>query len=184
MSKGLTSPPRAFLFGFVCRDFGPFYLSCVRRWFCYLCFVVPIAPIPSCFDGRFVILLGSYSVTLVVPDMMSLTVKSSERAQVPIHPASSTPPSFSACSTYIHPTHLRHCGYFSFHVNLSSPLHFPSNSTPLACAIDQASHRSIRFSSNIILLHVQNALLSFSFMSPFYTCFSYGLVYSLFFPFR
>jgi len=41
------------------------------------CFVVPIAPIPSCFDGRFATSQRSYPITLVVPEMMNLTVKSS-----------------------------------------------------------------------------------------------------------
>jgi len=72
-------PLWAFLFGFVCRDLGLFfYLFGVRCWFCYLCFVVPIAPIPSCFDGRSAILLGFYYITLAVPEMMNLTVESSQ----------------------------------------------------------------------------------------------------------
>lgn len=45
--RKVTFPSWAFLFGFVCRDLGLFYLSGVRCWFCYPCFVVPIAPIPS-----------------------------------------------------------------------------------------------------------------------------------------
>ena len=53
-----------------------------------LCFVAPIAPIPSCFGGRFATFLRSYPITLVVPEMMNLTVKSSQAGP------SSNPPRF------------------------------------------------------------------------------------------
>jgi len=62
--------------GFVVSD--PF-INRRRCWsiFSDPCFVVPIAPIPSCFDGRSATFLGFYYITLVVPEMMNLTVKSS-----------------------------------------------------------------------------------------------------------
>jgi len=77
------------------------------------CFVVPIAQIPSCFDGRFATFPRSYPITLVVPEMMNLTVKSS-RAGSQTHPASSTLPSFPTCSVWHTLTHSRRRPVFSF----------------------------------------------------------------------
>jgi hypothetical protein len=101
-----------------------FYLFGVRCWFCYLCFVVPIAPIPSCFDGRFVILLGSYYITLVVPDrqvIMSGLKVQSVSLLLP-HPRSRLVP------YDIPSTHLRPVAIFLSILSaypLSLPLHWP-----------------------------------------------------------
>ena len=144
-----------------------------------LCFVVPIAPIPCCFDGRFVILLGSYYITLIAPEMVGLTVKLS-RAGPSSDPSRFLYPTlvFFLPMTYIP---LIHTSVAISPVSLSSLL---PNSTPLACAIDQTSHRPIRFLQlytstsrpecpPFILLHV-----------PFLFPFRVWPRLSSFFPFR
>ena len=119
-------PLWAFLFGFVCRGLGLFFICLVyvagsvvshlfpsyhlrySSTFSDPCFVVPIAPIPSCFDGRFATFLRSYPITLVVPEMMNLTVKSS-RAGSSLNPSRFLYPTLVFnLSCMAHSTHFRH----------------------------------------------------------------------------
>jgi hypothetical protein len=107
-----------------------FYLPDVRCWFCYLCFVVPIAPIPSCFDGRSVIFLGFLSCHARRPrdgEHDRQVIASGPKLQPT--PLRLSHPRFWIVPYGIHPTHLRPWPFFLFSsLSAYPPLRFPSNS--------------------------------------------------------